>query len=137
MRSTRCPALERSWIFRLAVFASSEPEPKRLSEVGIRGRGANDSLTALARIAAVCRQRGVRFETFFYREKEESGAGTRFIDELFSQVSKVGLENGFLVTDIRPWWGNRDRRSVTNSIVDWHPNARGPSFLARIRSGDP
>jgi lysophospholipase L1-like esterase len=122
--------LERSWLFRLAVFASSEPEPKRLSELGIRGRGAKDSLTALARIAALCRQRGVPFETFFYREKEESGAGAHFVDELFSQVSKVGLENGFLVTDIRPWWGKGDRRWFTNSIVDWHPNARGHEVLA-------
>ena len=122
--------LEKSWLFRLAVFASTEPEPKRLAELGIRGRGAKDSLTALARIAALCRQRRVPFETFFYREKEESGAGARFIDELFSQVSRVGVENGFLVTDIGPWWGNRDRRSVTNSVVDWHPNARGHEVLA-------
>jgi lysophospholipase L1-like esterase len=122
--------LEKSWLFRLAVFASTEPEPKRLAEVGIRGRGAKDSLTALARIAALCRQRRVPFETFFYREKEESGAGARFIDELFSQVSRVGVENGFLVTDVRPWWGNRDWRSLTNSVVDWHPNARGHDVLA-------
>ena len=122
--------LEKSWLFRLAVFASTEPEPKRLAEVGIRGRGAKDSLTALARIAALCRQRRVPFETFFYREKEESGAGARFIDELFSQVSRVGVENGFLVTDVRPWWGNRDWRSLTNSVVDWHPNARGHEVLA-------
>ena len=122
--------LEKSWLFRLAVFASTEPEPKRLAELGIRGRGAKDSLTALARIAALCRQRRVPFETFFYREKEESGAGARFIDELFSQVSRVGVENGFLVTDVRPWWGNRDWRSLTNSVVDWHPNARGHDVLA-------
>ena len=122
--------LEKSWLFRLAVFASTEPEPKRLAELGIRGRGAKDSLTALARIAALCRQRRVPFETFFYREKEESGAGARFIDELFSEVSRVGVENGFLVTDVRPWWGNRDWRSLTNSVVDWHPNARGHDVLA-------
>jgi len=122
--------LEKSWLFRLAVFASTEPEPKRLAELGIRGRGAKDSLTALARIAALCRQRRVPFETFFYREKEESGAGARFIDELFSQVSRVGVENGFVVTDVRPWWGKRDWRSLTNSVVDWHPNARGHDVLA-------
>ena len=56
--------------------------------------------------------------------------GGRFIDELFSQVSRVGVENGFLVTDVRPWWGNRDWRSLTNSVVDWHPNARGHEVLA-------
>jgi len=122
--------LEKSWLFRLAVFASTEPEPKRLAELGIRGRGAKDSLTALARIAALCRQRRVPFETFFYREKEESGAGARFIDELFSQVSRVGVENGFVVTDVRPWWGNRDWRSLTNSVVNLSQDRKRHSRLA-------
>ena len=46
------------------------------------------------------------------------------------RVSRVGEDNGFVVTDIRPWWANSDRRSVTNSVVDWHPNARGHEILA-------
>jgi lysophospholipase L1-like esterase len=122
--------MDKSWLFRLAIFAASEPESTRVASVGLRTRGAQQSLESLAKMAALCRQRGFRFATFFYREKDESQAATRFVDELFSQVSRVGAENGFQVTDIRPWWGDATRRSVTNSIVDWHPNARGHQILA-------
>ncbi len=121
---------EKSWLFRLAVFETSEPETSRLASVGLDTSGAKASLSALAKIALLCRQRSFGFATFFYREQDEPAAASRFLNELFSRVSRVGEENGFLVTDIRPWWANSDRRSVTNSVVDWHPNARGHEILA-------
>jgi len=121
---------ERSWLFRLAAFATSDPETSRLASVGLDTKGAKASLSALAKIALLCRQRWTGFATFFYRDQNEPAAASRFLDELFSRVSRVGAENGFVVTDIRPWWANSDRRSVTNSVVDWHPNARGHEILA-------
>ena len=72
----------------------------------------------------------VRIRHVLLSRARRPAAASRFLDELFSRVSRVGEENGFVVTDIRPWWANSDRRAVTNSVVDWHPNARGHEILA-------
>jgi hypothetical protein len=52
-----------------------------------------------------------------------------------TEVSNVGYTNGFRVSDTRPWWRETDRRSVTLSAVDWHPNARGHDILAQGMAG--
>jgi lysophospholipase L1-like esterase len=122
--------LQKSWLFRLAYFASSESEADRVASTDLRSPGVTDSLQALAKMAALCRKQGVRFMAFFYREQEESPAATRFAEALFTEIAKVGVENGFPVTDIRPWWGTTGQRSFTNSVVDWHPNANGHDILA-------
>ena len=68
---------EKSWLFRLAVFETSEPETSRLASVGLDTSGAKASLSALAKIALLCRQRSFGFATFFYREQDEPAAASR------------------------------------------------------------
>jgi hypothetical protein len=122
--------LQTSWLYRLAILALGDPESSHPARLDQSARGVRDSMNALAGIATLCRARGIGFSTFFYRETQESGAPAPFFDELFSEVSKVGGEYGFPVIDTRRWWGNLDRRAFTNSVVDWHPNARGHDILA-------
>ena len=43
---------------------------------------------------------------------------------LLSEISSIGNRYGFPVVDIGKWWGQVDMRSVTNSVVDSHPNER-------------
>ena len=57
-------------------------------------------------MADLCRQHGFRFTVFYYRETDDPRAAKAFADELFSRLTKVGAENGFVVTDIGPWWAN-------------------------------
>jgi lysophospholipase L1-like esterase len=122
--------LDKSWLLRLAYFASSESETDRVASTKMDAPGVTDSLNALRKMAAHCRKHGARFATFFYREPAESPDATRFSEELFSRLTKVGVEGGFPVIDVRPWWGNSSQRSVTNSVVDWHPNAHAHDILA-------
>jgi lysophospholipase L1-like esterase len=127
-QSTTSRILQKSWLYKLANFALSNSQPGRPSELDAGSRGVKESLKALANIATLCRRRGFTFDTFFYRDDDQFGAP--FIDELFSAVSAVGSENGFVVTNVQPWLGTKERRSVTNSVVDWHPNPRGHDILA-------
>jgi lysophospholipase L1-like esterase len=119
---------EKSWLVRLGLLAIRDPETDHAPRLDTSARGVKASLKALANIAALCRRRGIEFVTFFYREKNQ--AGDPFFDALFAEVSRVGAENGFLVTDTQTWWGDKARQSLTNSAVDWHPSARGHDILA-------
>jgi lysophospholipase L1-like esterase len=123
--------LQKSWLYRLARFRLDDPESSRMAVVDMNARGVRDSLKALAGMAALCRQKRVGFATFFYRGEQQSGSASPFFDDLFSKLSKVGDAYGFPVADTRAWWAGMDRRLFTNSVVDWHPNARGHDVLAR------
>jgi lysophospholipase L1-like esterase len=127
--------LEKSWLYRLAQFALSDADPRRLAWFDKDAPSVRDSMNALAGIARLCRERDIRFETFFYREKQESGREDSYMDQLLAEVSNVGYTNGFRVSDTRAWWRDTDRRSVTLSAVDWHPNARGHDILAQGMAG--
>jgi hypothetical protein len=87
-------------------------------------------MRALAGIATLCRQRGIEFDTFFYRTMPRSEKERSYSDQLFAEVSSVGNASGFHVSDTQSWWGGADRRSTTISAVDWHPNAHGHEILA-------
>jgi hypothetical protein len=122
--------LERSWLYRLVRFVLSDVDPSGLTSFDKYARGVRDSMNALAGIAGLCRERHIQFDTFFYREKQRPDPKSPYLDQLLAEVSHVGNTQGFRVSDTRPWWGDLDRRSVTISVVDWHPNARGHDILA-------
>jgi hypothetical protein len=116
--------VRRSWGYRLSAFIvqhARRPGPARLD---MNARGPRESLAALAAIADFCADRQIRFATFFYRAKGEP------TDRLFAEVRAVGERHRFLVADVGRWWGDTDMRTVTNSTIDSHPNARGHEILA-------
>jgi lysophospholipase L1-like esterase len=121
--------LEKSWLYRVGRFVFVDSQSNLPSSLDSGARGVKDSMDALANIAKVCREHGIRFVTFFYRDRQ-SGSDMPFMDELLSEVSKVGKSYGFPVVDTRSWWGNIDRQLLTNSTIDWHPNSRAHSILA-------
>jgi lysophospholipase L1-like esterase len=127
--------LEKSWLYRLARLVLSDSDPSQLAWFDKDAPGVKDSMNALAGIARLCRERNIEFDTFFYREKQQSGRDAPHMDQLFAEVSNVGNTHGFRVSDTRSWWGDMDRRSVTISAVDWHPNARGHDILATGMAG--
>jgi lysophospholipase L1-like esterase len=120
--------LGRSWLFRLAGFASGtlyrRDEARRFDE---NSRGVRESMAALAGMADLCRRRNVKFVTFFYRPKQPDPESER----LLSLAVSVGRREQFPVVDIASWWRDVDMRAVTNSVVDTHPNAAGHEILAR------
>ncbi len=121
--------LRRSWLYRLITLLkySYETGPAMLDK---NARGVKESVHALTGIAALCRERGVGFVTFFYHPKGESPRTASVTNELLSEIQRVGCENRFDVCDTGPWWSKLDMRSVTNSVVDPHPNERGHEVLA-------
>ncbi len=123
--------LEKSWLYRLGHFVFWDSQSTLPASLDSRAPGVKDSIDALARIAKVCRQHGIGFVTFFYRERQQSGSDAPSMDALFSEVSKVGKSYGFPVVDTLSWWGNIGRDSLTNSTIDWHPNSRAHSILAK------
>jgi len=121
--------LRRSWLYRLVTLLkySYATGPAVLDK---DARGVKESIHALTSIAALCRERGVGFFTFFYHPRGESRRMASVTNELLSEILSVGYENRFDVCDTGPWWSNVDMRSVTNSVVDPHPNERGHEMLA-------
>jgi len=121
--------LRRSWLYRLVTLLkySYATDPAVLDK---NARGVKESIHALTSIAALCRERGVGFFTFFYHPRGESRRMASVTNELLFEIQRVGYENRFDVCDTGPWWSNLDMRSVTNSVVDPHPNERGHEMLA-------
>ena len=121
--------LGKSWLYRLGVFALDYSRSQRPASLDRNARGVKESMDALSGIASFCRERGATFVTFFYRSKEQQSRGSSAA--LLSEVESIGRTSSFPVADVGSWWGEVDMRSVTNSIVDSHPNDRGHELLAR------
>ena len=85
-------------------------------------------MDALSAIASFCRERGIKFVTFFYQSKSEAVGG--LFSTLFPEIVTIGQKDSFPVADVRSWWADVDMRSVTNSTIDCHPNERGHEILA-------
>jgi hypothetical protein len=118
----------KSWLYRLGHFAFQYSRRGIPVPLDVRARGVTESRDALAAIADFCRNRSLPFVTFVYRSKGEMSQENSSV--LLSEVRAVGQQHRFPVADIAPWWNNVDVRSVTNSIVDSHPNDRGHNILA-------
>jgi len=86
--------LRRSWLYRLITLLkySYETGPAMLDK---NARGVKESVHALTGIAALCRERGVGFVTFFYHPKGESPRTASVTNELLSEIQRVGYENRF------------------------------------------
>ncbi|MGQ0733189.1 MAG: SGNH/GDSL hydrolase family protein [Acidobacteriota bacterium] len=129
--------LRKSWFYRLGLFAMQQsvksglvPRSARLSSDAFvtSARGVRESMTALAAAAVFSRERGVGFMTFFYRSKDEAATGV--YSALLAEVSAVGGRYDFPVVDLGPLWGPENMRSLTNSVVDSHPNSEGHRAIA-------
>jgi lysophospholipase L1-like esterase len=120
--------LERSWLYRLGLFFSQYSRTKGPGTFDEKARGVKESMDALTAMAAFCRERGVGFVTFFYRPR--AGSSAEDCSDLLSVVGSVAQKNGFPFDDIGQWWGEADMRSMTNSTIDSHLNARGHDVLA-------
>jgi hypothetical protein len=118
--------LQRSWLYRLGLFVFRYSRSSGGAAFDKNARGVKESLAALSGIGTFCRERGIPFITFFYRSKSESTAPPA----LLSEIGAIGTQHGFPVVDIASWWGDVNMRSVTNSVVDVHPNERGHEILA-------
>jgi hypothetical protein len=125
--------MKKSRTYRLGYFVSSYAMPSDHSEIlslDNDWRGVKESLESLANIAKFCQARKLPFVTFFYRSKDLSSIQPSFSDLLFQEILSVGNKHKFPVIDVEPWWGSRNMRSVTNSVVDAHPNKHGHELLA-------
>jgi lysophospholipase L1-like esterase len=125
--------LKKSWIYRLGFFVSSYAFTSDSSEIPSLDkdwRGIKESRDSLAKIANFCQARKIPFVTFFYRPKNVSSIKPSIGDQLFQEILSVGNKHQFPVVDIEPWWGSRNMRSMTNSVVDSHPNRLGHEVLA-------
>lgn len=120
--------LGRSWLYRLGLFAFQGFRAGSGQRFNKGSRGVRESMAALSGIAALCRENSATFVTFVYRPKGEPSGGSS--DALLSEIARVGQLEHFPVVDVAPWWGKVDMRSVTNSVFDSHPNARGHEILA-------
>lgn len=121
--------VKKSWLYRFGSFVSQHAYPQTLTPFENNTRGARESMDALSSIATICRERGVSLAVFFYGTKAE--ATSEFSSALYAEIQSVGEKYGVPVDDTRSWWGDVEMRSVTNSIVDSHPNERGHEILAR------
>jgi lysophospholipase L1-like esterase len=127
--------LMKSWLYRLTTFVL---QYSHVSDLGFavpeildkNVRGVKESMDALTSIATFCRERGIKFVTFFYHPKESQLSRASVTYELLLEVQKIGNANGFHVRDTGSWWGNIDMQSVRVSRTDAHPNERGHEILA-------
>jgi hypothetical protein len=49
---------------------------------------------------------------------------------LRSEIAAIGEKYDFPVVNVESWWETVDLRTITNSVVDVHPNSRGHEILA-------
>lgn len=121
--------LRKSWLYRLGEFTWQHSFAKRPTKLDPRARGMQESMEALGAIAHFCQERGLPFVAFYLRPIGEPLAG--FSAAMLAELQSCGQSHGFPVVDVGPWWAQGDRRLLTNSVVDAHPNARGHEILAK------
>jgi hypothetical protein len=120
--------LGKSWLYRLGHFVFRYSRTSRPASLDKNARGVRESMSALSAIATFCRERGIKFITFFYPLRRISLGGLP--SAVFSEIQTVGRNHGFYVADVEPWLADVDMRLVTNSRIDPHPNERGHEILA-------
>ena len=117
--------LSKSWLGRLVNHivrgdADTQKPPGRESI------GWKQSMDALRSIHGFCQDRAIPFVAFVYRMR----ASDRVEAALWETVSSLGRKEGFLVDDVKPWWGDMTIGELTLSALDGHPNAKGHTILA-------
>lgn len=125
--------LGKIWLYRFGYFTMQKFKQYNNKDVFDKNAdGVRQSLEALTGIADFCRNQNIGFFTFFYGGKKEAMSSNELnkSEQLLAEIRELGNKYGFYVDDVRPWWGDGDMRSMTNSIVDPHPNERGHEVLA-------
>ncbi len=120
--------VEKSWTYRLALFARQYVRAGRTENFDPNARGVAGSMQALSNMAAYCRDHGLQFHAFYYRARPAQPSESA---PLLALVKATAQRASITAEDVSPWWQGRDMRSVTNSIVDSHPNEHGHDVLAR------
>ena len=87
--------------------------------------GWGESMNAVTSIARYCSDRRIPLVLFQYR-MVPSALG----DALRRSLSALAVREGIHYSDTLPWFAGGSIRTLTNSFVDSHPNARGHRVLA-------
>lgn len=123
--------LQKSYLYRLLVYFAKYSNAQGPASLSENEPGTKASLDSLGGIARYCKDRRIPFVTFFYRPRKESPSFAAFHDKELAAIQEAGKKYDFPVCETGSWWGNRSIRSVTNSIIDSHPNKTGHEILAQ------
>jgi len=118
--------MRKLWLYRLAYHLGPLIVPSGKPRESDRSEAEQASLDSLSDAAAWCRGRGIPFSVFLYRP-----VPLPLTDRLRGELETVATRDGWLFVDMLPWFAGHPLRTVINSFVDIHPNARGHEIIAR------
>ena len=121
--------LKKSWLYRLVAFTFRYSRQSDAASVANKSFGWKQSMESLRAMASFCKERQIRFVTFFSQGPGEMSM-SKLNETLLADLSTIGRKMDFHVCDVKSWWKDSERSTVTNSIVDSHPNERGHEILA-------
>jgi lysophospholipase L1-like esterase len=116
--------LRYSWLYRMSYHIL----PHLLGRVGPdrQSAGWHNSMESLASVAAHTRARGIPLAVFFFRLTPGQVG-----DAIATDLVALAAREGFAYEDGLHWFTGTNVRTVTNSLVDVHPNAEGHQLIAR------
>ena len=119
--------LGKSWVYRLVYHFKTYGQASNGNiRLDREAEGWKASMRSVAAVADGCARNGVPFAAFLWRY----GPGP-VTDALWSDLSDMSEERGFLLADTGPWFQGCDARALRLSVVDSHPKPEGHAILAR------
>jgi lysophospholipase L1-like esterase len=117
--------LGRLWTYRFVVHFL---EHRGGSSAGVprNSAGWKRSMGALEGVDAYCREKRVPLAVFLYEHVPNPVTSA-----LNEDIGALSARVGFAYTSTVKWLSGRPPRSITNSVVDAHPNAAGHELLER------
>ena len=115
--------LRWSWLYRIIYYVvpdiiGTATVPQNKLEWG-------RSMESLAEIHRVADKHNIDFAAFLFRMAPDD-----VTDALHADISRIANDQGFPFFDTLPWFKNTHVRSVINSFIDSHPNAKGHRIIA-------
>ena len=119
--------LRWSWLYRIIYYVVPDiiGSPTVSQDEGDRS-GWERSMAALAEVYQETAKHDIEFSAFLFRFLPDD-----VTDALYADISRVADDQGFPFFDTLPWFKDMHFRSLINSFIDSHPNARGHQIIAK------
>ena len=115
--------LRWSWLYRIVFLFA--PHVLFSEQAPVDAEGRRDSLEQLTNISRYAREHQVPLAVCLFRM-----SASPLSDDLWRDLQASAAANGFPVCDMLPWFAGRNIRTLTNSLIDTHPNAAGHQTIA-------
>ena len=118
--------LRWSWLYRIIYYVVPDIIGSPAVPQEDDRSGWERSMLALAEVYQETAKHDIEFSAFLFRFLPDD-----VTDALYADISRIADDQGFPFFDTLSWFKDIHIRSLINSFIDSHPNARGHQIIAK------